>query len=272
MITYFVLFGCWSVTTSSRSYFAWSGYCLPSLATNFSLLCSLRGDLTLGFLGGGSGVFLPCLTVGSYFVLAGETDFDGDIDSFFFVFLDTTSFHSPSGEWSVVVSTVEWVLGPSDDAMECWGVDGVEHTATLSSSSIFRVDAAIFFSAILSAIFVTPPVTPSAGCFAVLLYWLVFRDVWVLGSCQVISNLTICFPSVKRQMGRPTIGRLLSAKAHTWGTSMVSIVCSSQLLLWDWGVAWGDIFSTKTKCINLPIITRWIQCLLHVTQFSKYIS
>ena len=212
MIIYFVLFGCWSVTTSSRSYFLWSGYCLLSPATNFSQPCSLRSYLTLGFLGGGSGVFLPWLILGSsFFFLTGETGFGGDMDSFFFVFLDTTSFHSPSREWSVVVSTEEWVLGPSDDTMECWVVDGVEHTAMLSSSFIFRVGAAIFFSAIL----IIPPVTPSAGCFAVLLCWLVCRDVWVLGSCQVISNLTICFPSVKRQIGRPTIGKLLSAMAHT---------------------------------------------------------
>ena len=210
---YFVLSGCWSVTTSSRSYFSWSGYSLPSPATNFSLLGSCKGDLTLGSLGGGDGVFLPWLKLeSSFFFLAGEAGFRGDIDSFSFVFLDTTSFHSPSGEWSVVVLTEEWVLGPSVDAMESWGVDGVEHTATLSSSSIpVRVGAAIFFSAIL----VSPPVTPSVDCFIVLLSWLVCRDVWVRGSCQVISNLTICFHSVKRQIGRPTIGKLRRDEMRT---------------------------------------------------------
>ena len=224
---YFVLSSCWSVTTSSRSYFSWSGYSLPSPATNFSLPGSCKGDLTLGFLGGGDGFFLPWLILGSsFFFLTGEAGFRGDMDSFFFVFLVTISFHSPSGEWSVVVSTEEWVLGPSDDAMECWGVDGVDHHVEFILHHLSRGRRHFLFRHLVHHLDHSTSQL-SADCFVVLLCWLVCRDVWVWGSCQVISNLTICFPSVKCQMGRPTIGKLLSAKAHTCDTSIVSIVLSS---------------------------------------------
>ena len=144
---YFVLSGCWSVTISSRSYFSWSGYSLPSPATNFSLPGSCRGDLILGFLGFGDGVFCPWFILESSFILADETDFRGDMDSFFFAFFDTTSFHSPSRERSVMVSAGEWVLGPCGDAKESWGVDGVKFTTKIlrvfryKNSDIYHISA-----------------------------------------------------------------------------------------------------------------------------------
>ena len=46
-----------------------------------------------------------------------------------------------------------------------------------------------------------------------------FASSKCLGEAAKLILTTICFPSVKRQIGRPTIGRLLIAKAHTSGTS-----------------------------------------------------
>ena len=101
-------------------------------------------------------------------------------------------------------------------------VEGLARLAKLSESAILGVVGAAILE---SAILVTPsPVTPSASIFFLLLCRLVRLVAVFRGSCQVISYLTICFPSVRRQTGRPTIGRLLIARAKSSGISIAAIL------------------------------------------------
>ena len=79
-------------------------------------------------------------------------------------------------------------------------------------------------------ILVTPSlslVKPSASIF-LLERWLLRLVVVLRGSCQVISNLTIYFPSVRRQIGLPTIGDCWQPVHKTSGTSielMLTLFC-----------------------------------------------
>ena len=89
----------------------------------------------------------------------------------------------------------------------------------------FPVDVgATILSAILSTVFVIPLVTPSASwLFLLLKRWLLRHCLVSVGSCQVISNLTMSLHSVRHQIGLPTIGRLSMARAQISGTLIVSI-------------------------------------------------
>ena len=149
------------------------------------------------------------------------SSFGVDALSDFFFFWETTSFHSPGGERSVLVSksvTVVRVLGLASGGalLSSMVGDGVRHTASLNeAANLDGVGAAILESAILSM--------SSSSMVAELFLLVVFLFGILRGSCQVISNLTICFPSVNRQIRLPAIGNLLIASAQTSGTSIVSI-------------------------------------------------
>ena len=170
-------------------------------------------------------IFLGCSIGGVLLRGTVGSSFGVDALSVFFFFLETTSFHSPRGEWSVVVSklvTVVGVLGLTSGGALLSSIvgDRVRHTASLNeAANLGGVGAAILDSAILPR---------SSSLVAELFLLVVFLFGVLRGNCQVIFNLTICFPSVNPQIGLPTIGNLLIASAQTSGTSIVSI---SQVML-----------------------------------------
>ena len=87
--------------------------------------------------------------------------------------------------------------------------DGVTHTSLLNEAASLGGVGAAILSRSSSA---------EAKHSLLLSLLVIFLLVLLQGSYQVISSLTMCFPSVSCQIGLLTIGNLLMASAQTSGT------------------------------------------------------